>query len=64
MFWALWVELVRVWNGAVGGRGGGWGGGHSADGLQTPLTLLKNTAYTRGFKSHITQPVSNFVVKR
>ncbi len=39
-------------------------GGRGADGLQTPLTLLKNTAYTRGYKSNITQPISNFVVKR
>jgi hypothetical protein len=35
-----------------------------ADRLETPLTLLKNTAYTRGFKSHIGEPIANFVVKR
>ena len=35
-----------------------------SDRIQTPLTMLKNTAYTKGFKSNITQPISNFVVKR
>ena len=53
--------------GSAGGGSVGGGaelGGRGADGLQTPLTLLKNTAYTRGYKSNITQPISNFVVKR